>query len=139
MKKNIILLGALLISVVFLFSFMCSSQNRREQDRQALIGNWIPEDSNFNDRSVFNANNSMNSYIDGRLFKTYNWELNYDSPFCGREVDSGPNDVYLKLTELGDQNRTSCYIVYSLDNDLLEMSLLERGGMGTAGLRYTKQ
>lgn len=121
------------ILVFVLTCFNCKAQliPTVNQDKVSLMGTWVPEGMNLEDRWVFNSNGNLIEYSNNSISITYNWELLKTSPVCGEEVPTGETFSYLKLVNTKDADDFYCYEITSLDKDLLQIRYFGRGGFLT--------
>lgn len=126
----------LIVLCLFILGIGCKAQiiqNQSTIDENLIIGNWMPENSPSL-KLEFNSNNLLYKKKNDIVYKTYTWSISSTSPFCNEQVPVGPNYSYLKLQNINDENDIYCYEIISLDDNLLQLRLLDRGGF----LSYNK-
>ena len=97
------------------------------QEKEIIIGEWknteTPEW-----KWVFTKEGKCYDYLDNQLSDTYNYSIESTSPQCDQNVPTGELFSYLKLVNVKDANDLFCYEILSLDETMLQIRWLERGG-----------
>ncbi|QTY25935.1 hypothetical protein [Flavobacterium sp. CS20] len=123
-----------LIVFMFLFSISCKAQIQPDATslNQKILGSWIPEGSNFDNRLVFNNDGSAEKFSDGQLYINYTWSIN-------KELVNGVPFNTLILDEVGNSETTNRYEINTLKDNLLIL-VFQRPSGGISGLnKYFKQ
>ncbi len=121
---------------MFLFSISCKAQIQPDTTatslNQKILGSWIPEGSNFDNRLVFNNDGSAEKFSDGQLYINYTWSIN-------EELVNGIPFNTLMLDEVGNSETTNRYEINTLKDNLLIL-VFQRPSGGISGLnKYFKQ
>lgn len=122
-KINLIVLSTVIFTLL--------SLKIASQDKDQIIGTWVPDGSS-NMLWVFNSNGTLNKVYEGKIYKTFNFAIDEKKSENGKLTLS-----FLKLTNVSNQNDVYVFSINAISQT--DMYLDYIGNMNTQLLRFTRK
>ena len=119
MKKTILTFIVLIMTMIAVYAF-----HFRSNESQLIIGTWVAEGETLSSRWVFDANGKCTKYDDNEVYGVYNYQFSTTTPQCGIDVDTGPDDKYLKFENVENRRDESCFLLDFIDGGKLSIIFL---------------
>lgn len=128
----------LILTTILSALFLAINTFQQEKTAEKLIvGTWVAEGESLFSRWIFKSNGECLMYDENEVLGTYIFKLSTTSPQCGIEVDTGPKEKYLSLTNKSNIKDKMCYLLDFVDDKKLSMIYL--GGSDYEPILFTRK
>ncbi len=111
------------ITIIFVLSFsVCDGQSTTEEE-VLILGTWVAEGSNINDKWVFTSNGTLREYTNNSLDITYVWSIL-------STVNSGITSHYLEIVNTNDSTDMYNYEISIINEEMFVLIYQREDNMG---------
>ena len=128
----------LILTTILSALFLAINTFQQEKTAEKLIvGTWVAEGESLSSRWIFKSNGECLMYDENEVLGTYIFKFSTTSPQCGIEVDTGPKEKYLSLTNKSNIKDKMCYLLDFVDDK--KLSIIYLGGSDYEPMLFTRK